>query len=461
MFASAMLLGFLGGQMFTVAINKYQLAIDKISFYITMYNFAIVGVAAVFYQKGMPSFINQSYLVATSVIVAWQLSYFNDWMAWTLLIMLALYDLFAVLSPCGPLKALVNLMSKDDAPSMPGLLYEARLPENATRPGRQRRRNDGGARNQSGTEEQNVPSRDNGDTNASADDDNGGAVLMLRGGGSGGGDDVMSNGGDVCSGNNAVIDAVDALETRQKLTSIPRRKRSSRQNEGASSQSVNNAPSENDASMPATEAPRGSSPPTVIVPLAIAKVYKLPLVPSSSLATIASLDASSPIAYLQQEHPFTAADLQTNVEVGLPRNGGRIETTHNGRGKPRYVIYNREGQLKRTLLVDETGLVMEVVPYNEDGKTDTSDNNIKLGLGDFIFYSVLVSKAADHGFAAFVACFLSVLAGLGGTLVLLAIFHHALPALPISIFLAVIMFILTISCMEPWIEGVWSGPYYV
>lgn len=447
--------------MFTVAINKYQLAIDKISFYITMYNFAIVGVAAVFYQKGIPSFINQSYLVATSVIVAWQLSYFNDWMAWTLLIMLALYDLFAVLSPCGPLKALVNLMSKDDAPSMPGLLYEARLPENATRPGRQRRRNDGGARNQSGTEEQNVPSRDNGDTNASADDDNGGAVLMLRGGGSGGGDDVMSNGGDVCSGNNAVIDAVDALETRQKLTSIPRRKRSSRQNEGASSQSVNNAPSENDASMPATEAPRGSSPPTVIVPLAIAKVYKLPLVPSSSLATIASLDASSPIAYLQQEHPFTAADLQTNVEVGLPRNGGRIETTHNGRGKPRYVIYNREGQLKRTLLVDETGLVMEVVPYNEDGKTDTSDNNIKLGLGDFIFYSVLVSKAADHGFAAFVACFLSVLAGLGGTLVLLAIFHHALPALPISIFLAVIMFILTISCMEPWIEGVWSGPYYV
>lgn len=447
--------------MFTVAINKYQLAIDKISFYITMYNFAIVGVAAVFYQKGIPSFINQSYLVATSVIVAWQLSYFNDWMAWTLLIMLALYDLFAVLSPCGPLKALVNLMSKDDAPSMPGLLYEARLPENATRPGRQRRRNDGGARNQSGTEEQNVPSRDNGDTNASADDDNGGAVLMLRGGGSGGGDDVMSNGGDVCNGNNAVIDAVDALETRQKLTSIPRRKRSSRQNEGASSQSVNNAPSENDASMPATEAPRGSSPPTVIVPLAIAKVYKLPLVPSSSLATIASLDASSPIAYLQQEHPFTAADLQTNVEVGLPRNGGRIETTHNGRGKPRYVIYNREGQLKRTLLVDETGLVMEVVPYNEDGKTDTSDNNIKLGLGDFIFYSVLVSKAADHGFAAFVACFLSVLAGLGGTLVLLAIFHHALPALPISIFLAVIMFILTISCMEPWIEGVWSGPYYV
>ena len=117
--------------------------------------------------------------------------------------------------------------------------------------------------------------------------------------------------------------------------------------------------------------------------------------------------------------------------------------------------------MKRTLLVDDNGCVMEILPDNNDGKLDTSDNTIKLGLGDFIFYSVLVSKAADHGFAAFVACFLSVLAGLGGTLVLLAVFHHALPALPISIFLAVIMFVLTYFCMEPWIEDMWSGPFYV
>lgn len=56
-----------------------------------MYNFAIVGVLAVFYQKGFPTWITQAYLVATSVIVAWQLSNFNDWMAWALLIMLAFY----------------------------------------------------------------------------------------------------------------------------------------------------------------------------------------------------------------------------------------------------------------------------------------------------------------------------------------------------------------------------------
>ena len=431
--------------MFTVLIDKYQLPIDQISFYITMYNFAIVGVVAIFYQKGIPTYINQSYLVATSVIVAWQLSYFNDWMAWTLLIMLALYDLFAVLSPYGPLRALVNLMSKDDAPAMPGLLYEARLPENATRPGRQRHnRSDDGARNHAGTEEQNVQLRNNDNTDATADEDNGGSVLMLRGGG--GGDDPTSNG----------------IDSRQNTASIPRGKRSSSQNEGASSQRNDNESSENDESMSsATEALHGPSSPTVTVPLAIAKIYKLPMVSPSSSTAIASLDTSTPTAYLQQEHKYTAMELQTIVEVILPRNGGRIKTTHNNEGKPRYVIYNREGQVKRTLLVDDNGCVMEILSDHDDRKLDTSDNTIKLGLGDFIFYSVLVSKAAEHGFAAFVACFLSVLAGLGGTLVLLAVFHRALPALPISIFLAVIMFVLTYFCMEPWIEDIWSGPFYV
>lgn len=70
-FASTILLGLLGGIIFMVAINKYQLPIDQISFYITMYNFAIVGVVAIFYQKGVPTYITQGYLIASSVIVAW------------------------------------------------------------------------------------------------------------------------------------------------------------------------------------------------------------------------------------------------------------------------------------------------------------------------------------------------------------------------------------------------------
>jgi len=60
-------------------------------------------------------------------------------------------------------------------------------------------------------------------------------------------------------------------------------------------------------------------------------------------------------------------------------------------------------------------------------------NTIKLGLGDFVFYSLLVSRAASFSFASFVACALVVVGGLGATLLLLTLYKKALPALPISI----------------------------
>ena len=49
-----------------------------------------------------------------------------------------------------------------------------------------------------------------------------------------------------------------------------------------------------------------------------------------------------------------------------------------------------------------------------------ADYSIKLGLGDFVFYSVLVSRAAKYGFATCVACFL-VIVGVGGFLFALCV----------------------------------------
>lgn len=54
---------------------------------------------------------------------------------------------------CGPLRALVNLMSDEDSPEMPGLLYEAEIPEGLRRPVMSGRRTDSG--NNDGTEDEN------------------------------------------------------------------------------------------------------------------------------------------------------------------------------------------------------------------------------------------------------------------------------------------------------------------
>lgn len=59
------------------------------------------------------------------------------------------------------------------------------------------------------------------------------------------------------------------------------------------------------------------------------------------------------------------------------------------------------------------GLMQERIDYSDftfrEEEHIQKDFSIKLGLGDFVFYSVLVSKAAMFGFATSLACFVVVL----------------------------------------------------
>lgn len=78
---------------------------------------------------------------------------------------------------------------------------------------------------------------------------------------------------------------------------------------------------------------------------------------------------------------------------------------------------------------------------------------IRLGLGDFVFYSVLVGRAAMYDLMTVYACYLVIVSGLGCTLILLTVWRRALPALPISITLGVAFYFLTRLLMEPFVVG--------
>uniref|UniRef100_A0ACD5VYG2 Uncharacterized protein n=1 Tax=Avena sativa TaxID=4498 RepID=A0ACD5VYG2_AVESA len=144
------------------------------------------------------------------------------------------------------------------------------------------------------------------------------------------------------------------------------------------------------------------------------------------------------------------------------------QTSNNQGGSAQHAVIQIEQpeEEERAPLVSAASTSSSTVPHEEARRQISSSEEpqdefemfessrgIKLGLGDFVFYSVLVGRAAMYDLMTVYACYLAIIAGLGCTLILLSICRHALPALPISIMLGVVFYFLTRLLMEPFVVG--------
>ncbi|KAL7565998.1 hypothetical protein ACA910_011018 [Epithemia clementina (nom. ined.)] len=558
-FTFVTLLFFVASEFFRVAIEAYSLdRVDKITYWLSLFNFALVGTLSIFLPHGVPMWLTQTYLVLASVLVAWQLSQFNLWTAWVLLVLLSLYDLFAVLTPCGPLKALIDLMQTDDAPEMPpGLLFEARNrpTTNVSASSRQSRRapatttgasmnatvaasaatttsNDATTRTTRTTTPTSIlpgSSKHPDDTPltqseriASVDETpdfdrncrlkNGQNQTTLNDEGNlprGFEDEKVeldnlqnlvgsitadSNGSheitlqDHFRGPYNEEDSKPDIESPSASTAA-----NQLEDEHDGRETSEQANLAGDSESPSKSALGEDEPDqstlrrdtlyrngrVVVIPLALARLYKLPLQDDPNPSWRLSRKKQHDQEQSSTAREFSVEQLLSMVNAVVPRQGGLIEPHPKQRPdkETRYKVTDCHGELRRIVFVGkEDGGVFEDRRHEEKCDAAASGNGvgdddhegaakendrIRLGLGDFVFYSVLVALASNYSFSSFAACFIVILNGLMVTLLVLAVLKRALPALPISILAAIVAYVLTRVFLQDWIEEVNQQGTYV
>ncbi|OZJ06304.1 hypothetical protein BZG36_00688 [Bifiguratus adelaidae] len=391
------LLAFMGYLLMLNLVEVFSIPLDYLTMCFALWNFAVMGLVAVFWKA--PLWLQQAYMTVMSSLMAFSLTGLEEWTTWILLGLLAIWDLVAVLCPFGPLRILVE-SSRSQQREIPALLYSVNAVWIMATPSKWMHET---LNNQPATISPPANSNTQESSNVSRQ------IPVPP-------EPVYSN-----QRQSNGVTSTDAFNRQINTTQI-----ANRQSDPLSSISPHNASQTRDSFL------------------------------YFDFGDFGFLDSNSRTAQLSSNgtstRPTTRLNANNNHSDERPVSAsgtGYAENRHtssNGFVRLDSSTDFQEGPHDR----ESDAAVHERAEGDEDDEEEER-SGLKLGLGDFVFYSVLIARASVYDWVTTVCCTVAVLTGLNATIYLLAIYKKALPALPISIAFGILFFFVAKQTLVPFV----------